>query len=266
MVVIYYMEWGEYIFRKTILIMAMMLLTSCNIRGELQQGELKNINVVTTVIDTNSWQEKGNNLETAHLSDKALDETEKIKKTMELYQLFLDGEISVEYDGELLNAFTLGIPKGEPEKRSSVSYSYLDINGDGAPELILSFARQYLYLSVKDEELFVWRYVFFSFPLYITERREHISQVWAGIVGAEESYNCYLLDYSGYELYNLQFSRFDANQDGNFDENDEYTFDNVKVSKEQWVQLTRKYLYTDDEGNEQIKDKIEKKVLFEAIE
>jgi len=121
-------------------------------------------------------------------------------------------------------------------------------------------------LSVEDEELFVWRFAFSSFPLYITERKEHITQAWAGLVGAEESYNCFLLDYSGHELFDLHFSRYDCNQDGIFDEKDEYTFDGVEVSLGQWMQLTRKYLYTNEEGNEQVKDEIEWEVLFEAID
>lgn len=164
----------------------------------------------------------------------------------------------------MLNAFTLGIPKDEPEKRASVLYSFFDVNGDGTPELILSFARQYLYLSVESGELYVWRFIFSSFPLYITERKEHISQSWAGIAGSEESYNCYLLDYSGNEIFNLAFSRYDYNQDGTFDNEDEYTFDGVRVSHKQWMALTRRYLYTDAKGNEQIKNKIEWTVLFEA--
>jgi len=264
MVVIYYVEWGEYIFRKTILLMVMILLTSCSLKNELQDKEPENITISAT--DTKSSQEKEGSLEELHLVDKELGESEEQKKTMELYQLFLDGEISVEYEGEMLNAFTLGVPKGEPEKRASVLYSLLDVNGDGSPELILAFARQYLYLSVEDEALFVWRFVFSSFPLHITERKEHISQAWAGIVGSEESYNCYLLDYSGNKIFNLNFSRYDYSQDSNFDDKDEYTFDGVRVSREQWMELTRKYLYTDDEGNEQIKDEIEWKVLFEANE
>ncbi|MDL2302207.1 hypothetical protein LJC58_07625 [Lachnospiraceae bacterium OttesenSCG-928-D06] len=197
--------------------------------------------------------------------DKELTKSEELKK-MELYQLFLDGNLPVEYEGEMLNVTSLGVPKGEPEKRSSVLYSFFDVNGDGSPELILAFARQYLYLSVEDGELIVWRFVFSSFPLYITEKREHISQAWARIIGGEESYNCYLLDYSGNKIYNLNFSRCDYSQDGNFDDKDEYTFDGVKVSREQWMELTRKYLYTDDEGNERIKDEIEWKVLYDANE
>lgn len=266
MIIIYYAEWGECIFRKTILLMVMLSLTSCSLKNRLQYKEPENINITTSITDTKSSQEKEGGLEDIYLVDKELDQSEEQRKIMELYQLFLDGEVSVEYEGEVLNTFILGVPKGEPEKRASILYSLFDVNGDGSPELILAFARQYLYLSVEDEELFVWRFVFSNFPLHITERKEHISQAWAGIVGGEESYNCYLLDYSGNEIFNLNFSRYDYSQDGNFDDKDEYTFAGVRVSREQWMQLTRKYLYTDEAGNEQIKDEIEWKVLFEAAE
>lgn len=261
-----HLEWSDRIYKKIILIIVITLLSSCNFRDELQKGDIQIINATTSVADTKVWQESDDNSERIQLIDKVLDESEELKNTMELYRLFLNGEISIEDEGEWLNASTLGVPKGEPEKRSPVSYSFFDINGDGSPELILSFSRKYLYLSVKDEELFVWRYTFSSFPLYITERKEHIIKAWAGLIGAEETYDCFLLDYSGNELFNLRFSRYDCNQDGAFDERDEYTFDGVEVNREQWMQLTRKYLYTDDEGKEQIKDKIEWKVLFKAID
>lgn len=235
----------------------MIILASGNVMNEFQEGELQIRNEMTSAT-------KEGNLEKLHITDNELDEEEELKNRMKLYQLFLDGEISVEYEGEWLNASTLGIPTGEPEKRDSVSYSIFDINGDNSPELILAFARNYLYLSVKDGELFVWRFAFSSFLPYITKRREHITQAWAGIVGAEETYNCYLLDYSGNEVFRLHFSRYDYSQDGEFDEKDEYTFDGVKVNQEQWIQLTRRYLYTDDEGNERIKDEIEWEVLFKG--
>lgn len=193
-------------------------------------------------------------------------ESVESRKTMELYQKFLAGEISVEYEGEWLNADTLGVPKGEPEKRDNILYSFFDINGDGTPELILAYARKYLYLSVDDEDLFVWNSFYSSFPLDINKRKEHITNAWTGLVGAEEVYNVYLLDYSGEKLFELQFKRYDYNADGEFDENDKYTFDGVDVNREQWMQLTRKYLYTDGNGYERTKDEIEWEVLYESID
>lgn len=67
-------------------------------------------------------------------------------------------------------------------------------------------------------------------------------------------------------MFDLDFSRSDCNQDGKFDDKDEYTFDGVLVSRVQWIQLTRKYLYTDNEGNENIKDEIDWKVLYKAVD
>lgn len=204
-------------------------------------------------------------LEKVYFADEKLNKLEESESTTDLYQLFLNGNTSVEYNGEWFNSTALGIPKGEPEKRATVLYSFFDINGDGTPELILAFAGKYLYLSVANGELFVWRFVSSSFPLYITKNKVHITQAWAGLVGAEETYHCYLLDYSGNELFDLNFSRSDCNQDGKFDDKDEYKFDGVLVSQAQWIQLTRKYLYTNDEGNENIKDEIDWKVLYKAV-
>lgn len=61
-------------------------------------------------------------------ADKKLDKSEEFESTDDLYQLFLNGNTSVEYNGKWYNSTALGIPKGEPEKRATVLYSFFDIN------------------------------------------------------------------------------------------------------------------------------------------
>lgn len=48
-----------------------------------------------------------------------------------------------------------------------------------------------------------------------------------------------------------------------YDDNDEYLFDWVNVSKKQWEALTERFLYIDESGVEQIRNEIEWIVLFE---
>ena len=75
----------------------------------------------------------------------------------------------------------------------------------------------------------------------------------------------YILNCLGDELYILSFSKYDENQNGIYDENDSYLFNEVDVTKTQWDLLTEDYIYIDDSGIEQIKNKIEWTTLFEEI-
>lgn len=68
----------------------------------------------------------------------------------------------------------------------------------------------------------------------------------------------------GNEVYELNFSKYDKNKNGLYDEDDEYLFDGVNVTKEIWEGLTERYLFTDSSGVERIRNEIEWTVLFEG--
>lgn len=78
-----------------------------------------------------------------------------------------------------------------------------------------------------------------------------------GAGNASDEYQYYIFDTFGREIFNIGFSKYDENCNGEYDEDDEYIFDNVKVTKEIWEDLTRQYLYEDEDGIEQIKNEIE---------
>lgn len=77
-------------------------------------------------------------------------------------------------------------------------------------------------------------------------------------------YNYMIMDYLGNEIYGLGFSKYDQNQNGIYDDSDEFLFDWVNVTKEQWELLTERFLYIDEAGIEQVKNEIEWTVLFEG--
>lgn len=76
--------------------MVITLLLSCCLKKTMQKKESKNINISVSVTDAKNCQERAGRLETLHMVNSELGEAEVQKKIKELYQLFLDGEISVE--------------------------------------------------------------------------------------------------------------------------------------------------------------------------
>lgn len=59
-----------------------------------------------------------------------------------------------------------------------------------------------------------------------------------GAGNASDEYQYYIFDTFGREIFNIGFSKYDENGNGEYDEDDEYIFDNVKVTKEIWEDLT----------------------------
>lgn len=72
----------------------------------------------------------------------------------------------------------------------------------------------------------------------------------AGAAPMSDSYCFFIFDCFEEEIYNISFSKYHLNKNGICDNDDEYWFGNVRVSKETWEELSVRYLYVDDmEGN-----------------
>lgn len=180
---------------------------------------------------------------------------------IELYKEFLAGNTTAE--GWNIDEIT--IPTGEPNKRYATSYAYFDSNGDDIPELHIKAGRYYNIFTIKNNEIVEWKTLSPNPPFYALNNGSFICRR-LGAGPMEDIYNYIILDYSGNEVYSLGFSKYDKNQNGIYDEADEYLFDGVNVSKDQWDLLTQRFLYIDEAGIEQIKDEIEWTILFEGTD
>jgi len=166
------------------------------------------------------------------------------EKTIELYNRFLNGEISAK-DGT--NMDSILIPTGEPDERRSYNYAFFDSSGDGLPELHISSFAYYIF-TVKDGSLAIWQ-LFEGTPFYYPLKNgAFIARRYR-----ETQYRYYIFNHSGKEMFSLSF----AKQDINFDGTDEYFFNNIEIDKKTWNQLTEPYLYIDEQGLEQIRNQIE---------
>lgn len=175
-----------------------------------------------------------------------------------MYNEFLDGKIIVE--GIDINFLTT--PKGEPNKHYATKYALFDSNGDKIPELHINSARYYYILSYINNKLIIFKDLSPYPQFYALKNGAFISHQF-GTAPISDKYNYFILDFLGNEVWEVNFSKYDKNENGIYDNNDEYMFDGVNVSKEIWDALTERYLYTDEKGIEQIQNQIEWTVIYD---
>lgn len=198
------------------------------------------------------------NIETVNPEEIDIPSTEA-DKANKMYNEFIDGKITVE--GIDINFITT--PKGEPDKHYATKYALFDSNGDKIPELHINSARYYYILSYINNKLIIWKDLSPYLPVYALKNGAFISQYF-GAAPLSDNYNYFILDFLGNKNWEVNFSKYDKNENGIYDNNDEYLFDGVNVSKEIWDALTERYLYTDEKGIEQIRNEIEWVVIYDG--
>lgn len=170
-------------------------------------------------------------------------ESERIIK---LYNDFLSGEIN--FKG--YNIEEIATPTGEPEKRYHTDYAIVDSNGDGLPELHIRNAREFRVFSYKEGEI-VHIYASFSRPAQNTLRNDGTLLYWdttgAGI--REDYYRVFQVDKDGNEHIESEFYWRDLNWNAIYDKDDQYFFNKEECTETEWIKLTQKYIYINDERN-----------------
>ena len=173
------------------------------------------------------------------------------EQAMLAYQGFLEGKISV--DGIDIDSIT--VPTGEPGSHYETKYAFFDCDRNGVPELHVNSARYYYIFQYKDKNVWVYKNLS-PYPYYYAlQNGAFIShRMGAGPVSDGCKYS--IFDTFGNEIFSIGFTKYDENGNGTYDEDDEYIFDDVIVTKDEWEKLTRKYLYKDEDGIDQIKNEI----------
>ena len=180
------------------------------------------------------------------------------ENVIKIYDNFLDGKINIEG----IDIYFLTSPKGEPNRHYTTKYALFDTNGDKIPELHIESARYYYILSYINNKLIIFNDLSAYPQCYALNNGAFISHHF-GTAPISDEYNYFVLDFLGKKIWELNFSKYDSNENGNYDINDVYLFDGVNVSKEVWDALTARYLYIDGNGIEQIKNEIEWNMLYE---
>ncbi len=180
-----------------------------------------------------------------------------IEKAIQTYQEFISGERNV--NG--IDMDYISIPTGEPDKRYATKYFILDVNGDGIPELHVRTGRDYFIFSYVDDELFILQSYGSNPGQYTLLENGFI--IHKQYYGDEECWEYFQLDSAGNEVQKVTFSRWDQNGNRRYDDEDTYKYNDENCSREEWLERTGMYLYSDSEGKVQIRNEIEWQVYCE---
>ncbi|MBD5539920.1 MAG: hypothetical protein HDR00_01775 [Lachnospiraceae bacterium] len=192
---------------------------------------------------------------------------EEADKAIEMYQEFIWGEREI--DGWDIDELT--IPDFSLFKEASIPltkagryathYALWDTNGDNIPELHFDSARYYLVFSYKDGDVFVWKDL--TNGIECIPRKDGGFITWSIRIYKSDYYVYSIYDYSGEEIYCLEFSWDDTNRNGSHDSEDEYLFDNELVSQDAWEELAKKYVYRNENGVWTFANQLDWVVLYE---
>ena len=190
---------------------------------------------------------------------KELDKETLKEQAVLAYKKFIDGRCS-SVGG--INIYSLAMPTGEPDRRYPTDYAIIDVNGDGIPELNIQTAREFNVYSFENGEItFLGLFMPSLYGYCILKNGAYMrySDRFSTC-----SYSYFELDGKGNQINGLGFY-WDENN-GNYipDKEDDFFFDGKACSMEEWYDRTRKYLYTDENGREQIRNQLEWMTYCEA--
>ncbi|WP_417007843.1 hypothetical protein [Anaerotruncus massiliensis (ex Togo et al. 2019)] len=120
-------------------------------------------------------------------------------------------------------------------------YAFFDMNGDGIPELHLStgHGNSYEIYTYYNQEVMLWyRGVDYNYPL---ENRA-MGYIRYGAAPTHIDYQYRVLDFWGDIQFYIEFTKGDTDENGIYDERDDYIYKGKWISKEEWDKLTEPYL------------------------
>lgn len=180
------------------------------------------------------------------------DQEDTVKKALQAYEEFLDGENSV---GDI-DILYLTTPTGEPDKRFAIQYVILDSNGDDVPELHTR-GREFYVFTYKNDQMDILK-GFFSYPAQYTLLTDGKFAHWEERGDPLWNYfSCFRLDNDGNKIDRINFWWTDTNENCVRDEEDEYIFDDRECTMEEWILKKEVYLYVGDDGWEHFRNEVE---------
>ena len=120
-------------------------------------------------------------------------------------------------------------------------YAFFDMNGDGIPELHLStgHGNSYEIYTYYNQVVMLWyRGVDYNYPL---ESRA-MGYIRYGAAPTHIDYQYRVLDFWGDIQFYIEFTKGDTDENGIYDERDDYIYKGKWISKEEWDKLTEPYL------------------------
>lgn len=179
----------------------------------------------------------------------------RLKQAVRIYQEFIEGKRTA--GGVDIKEILFS--KDHPEWPLDVTYSMVDVTGDGIPELHIYGARcEYWIFSVEDGDM----YYLAGFNSYMS--KYHLLNNGAFLFRADDRhdygvhYKYFELDDAGESVNEVYFSWVSKDTDyWRYQEKDIYEFDGKTCTYEEWYALTRKYLRLTLYGGEEVRNEAE---------
>jgi len=158
------------------------------------------------------------------------------------YNKFLKGEINAEdpngknLSGDIININDICVITNEIQY---TEYALFDMNGDGIPELHLRPILNAVYYAIftyQDGKVILWYMTtHYCYPL-------NNGAIFYERIGIPEltAYKYIILDFYGYECYEIPFYKSEEILDGDAEYPGIYNYDGLDISKEMWDSLTEK--------------------------
>lgn len=192
--------------RIIIFLSVISLLSSCGIHNTANQNETRHIN----------------------------------KSVMSVYGGFLNGNREAKTEnGNTMQISDVCSEFATSKFEAADQYAIFDMNGDDIPELHVRSGVEYHIFTYYNQELLLWHtYSSYSWP---TDDHAILYTRYGG-APTHINYQYEVLDFWGNTSLLIEFAEGDINNDNIYDENDDYYFEGVEVTKSQWDVLTAKYL------------------------
>lgn len=175
---------------------------------------------------------------------------------IELYQEFLTGNIRAD-DWSIDEMAT---PTHEPDKRNTTLYAFSDSTGDYIPELHVQSGQYYKIFTVRDNKMILWKDLSRP-PYYFPLNNGTFLRYYAESAFNKITYDYVIFNMSGDEIWSIRFYiKYGIDRSP---EKTEFYFADVKVTEEQWNELTNQFLYTADDGSIKMRNEIEWVILYE---
>lgn len=175
----------------------------------------------------------------------------QVQKIVQVYNNFLAGEMSVR--GE--DIYQLITPTREPERRNATWYCIWDVSGDEIPELHICTGREYIIYSYKNGEMDRFQ-AFFSSPWQYTLLESGAFLNVYEIGSISNGYYYFELDEEGEIINELRFAWMDTNENYACDEEDEFQFEGVFYTKEEWIAKTEEYIILSEDGRTEVRNPV----------
>ena len=156
-----------------------------------------------------------------------------LNDSLKLYREFINGKATAKIDEEFLTINEFVNEYGSTI--DEVTYAFFDMNGDNIPELHIRTTRFYSIFTNQQGTLEGWyESSVYSQPL----NNRAILYTRSGGGPEHIDYQYTLLDFFGNEVYSIQFCWYSETEH----KKEMYILDDVKLSKEDWTNLTNRYL------------------------